>query len=689
MQNLHHISASLALLAVLVGGVANAQLTCPPPRTYTVDADFDEGTLVNVNHDIPDQLQLGAVTQTRDVLWVAGSGNGTVVLISTAQDKAGMVLGLYRSAPQGRALNPSRTTVDIFGNVWVGNRNETAQIGGVEHGSVIKIGLIRSGTRVDENGQPDANGDYLQGPFDVNNCVDRDNDGLIKTSRGLGDLRAWPDITDGVGGTDGTGHGIVEDADDECILVYQRLADAGAVRHVSVDGNNDVWVGGYPFAQRSFYKLKGDDGAILDSFDSRDFGCGGYGGFIDCNGILWSASRNHKLLRYDPGAGTGVCISMSQSYGLGLDTNGFVWNSQYTNNTITKLDSAGVIQAGFPKSTGGASGDRGVAVTPADNHVWVANSHGTNVSRLDNNGNILKVITVGSTPTGVAVDGQGFVWVTNFGSDNVMRIDPDGGGDNLGAVDLTVGTGAGSTPYNYSDMTGIVLLGAIQLGDWTVIRDGGNDNTPWGPITWNTEDCANPHEPAGTSLKVEVRAADTQAGLSGETFVEVFNGVPFVGVQGRFIEIRVTFNGLQDCELFDTPILCDLTVEATCMGACCDHEGPGGTCTDSVLEEDCVGGQLEFFKGETCADVEARGACEEHTGACCDEVTGTCTDNVLQGDCLGDKVTWYKGESCDNVECVPKDDGIPTVSTWGLVLLVLLVLIGGKVYFARRDTVEA
>ena len=37
-----------------------------------------------------------------------------------------------------------------------------------------------------------------------------------------------------------------------------------------------------------FYKLDGDTGAILDSFDARDFGCGGYGGLVDGNGILWS-----------------------------------------------------------------------------------------------------------------------------------------------------------------------------------------------------------------------------------------------------------------------------------------------------------------------------------------------------------------------------------------------------------------
>ena len=63
-------------------------------------------------------------------------------------------------------------------------------------------------------------------------------------------------------------------------------------------------------------------------------------------------------------------------------------------------------------------------VTRADNNVWVANSGGNDVSRLDNNGNVLKVIRVGTTPTGVAVDAAGKVWVTNLSSNDVMRIDP-------------------------------------------------------------------------------------------------------------------------------------------------------------------------------------------------------------------------------------------------------------------------
>jgi hypothetical protein len=69
---------------------------------------------------------------------VACSGRGTVVRINTS---TGAILGEYWSAPENRGRNPSRTTVDFYGNVWVGNRDESD--GG--KGSVIKIGVVEGG----------------------------------------------------------------------------------------------------------------------------------------------------------------------------------------------------------------------------------------------------------------------------------------------------------------------------------------------------------------------------------------------------------------------------------------------------------------------------------------------------------------------------------------------------------------
>ena len=583
-------------------------------RTYTTSADFfDEGKadLVEVNYDTPDQLQLDITKATFSFVNVAATARGTIVRIDA---ESGDIIGEYRTAPEGYNASPSRTSVDKYGNVWTANRDEVGRIDGIPHGSVVKIGLVVGGTRVRkaQNDQdetvlvPDSSGDYLQGPFLINTCDDRDRDGLIRTSpfRTYSD---WPDALDwsdsgketqdGLGGTDLTPEGVaslignVENAEDECILLYQRLPGAEAAKHVSVDTNDDVWVGGYPdsfpgFPQfgghpSKFLKLNGGNAEIIeeDGFDAQnDFGCGGYGGQIDSAGILWSASRDQdELLRYDPSSRSGLCIQVTESFGLGIDTNGNVWNSMGTEQSIVKLDPSGALFNNFPKTTAPPNlRDQGVAITPADNHVWVAKGFGTVVSRLNNDGDIIEVVPLGedgSDPTGVAVDAKGKVWVTNRLSDTVMRIAPGTGGRPEDAdyvaseVDRVVYLMPGSGPDNFGSMTGVVAKTETpSQGTWTVVHELLSDSRQ-AAISWNSL------EPAGTDLKVETRSADTVDALANldvlenQGYVEVnnydeeTNKDAAFDLNGPVIQVRVTFYPNVEVEGV-SPILYDLTVKS-------------------------------------------------------------------------------------------------------------------------------
>jgi streptogramin lyase len=96
--------------------------------------------------------------------------------------------------------------------------------------------------------------------------VDRDGDGLIKTSRGLGDIRPWTNAA----GADT--HGGVTTADDECIINYTRVTGTGT-RTVAVDANNDVWVGGY--SNHAHEKLDGVTGQPVSGTQFNN-GRGGY-----------------------------------------------------------------------------------------------------------------------------------------------------------------------------------------------------------------------------------------------------------------------------------------------------------------------------------------------------------------------------------------------------------------------------
>jgi hypothetical protein len=518
----------------------------PGERIFTTNQDFDQGYLFNLNHKTPNehQVQINTVPKPFPYVNVAASERGTVVRIDA---ETGSIVGEYRTAPEKRWRDPSRTTVDLMGNVWAGNREEDID----DKGSVVKIGLIIGGTRVDSEGTPNEKGEFLSPPFVYNTCVDRNNDGLIKTSRGLGNILPWPDRTDGSGGETA----YVEDAEDECILLYQRTSGV-AIRHVSVDADNNVWVGGYPQHPSFFDKLDGQTGSRLDTFSAAEIGCGGYGGLIDGNGVLWSSSKvQDKLLRYDPRSRTGICIPVHSSYGLGIDSKGFIWNSNHSWSEIVKIDPEGEIQPEFPKETGHWAALRGVAVTLSDDNIWVANSNLQDVSRLDNQGNLRKVIDVEDGPTGVAVDHNGKVWATNMRSDSVSRIDPIGGQDSLGAVDLTADLGPGAEPYNYSDMTGAVVAGATaKQGMWNLIYDSEISGTVPTTLHWNTEPSGL--LPPGSKINVQVRAGESFAKLSSLQFQAVENGIP-INLPGPYIEIRTI---LKKGHEEKSPVLSDLSI---------------------------------------------------------------------------------------------------------------------------------
>ncbi len=571
--------------AAILAGLALSLPALGQTRTYTLDADFDEGVLVNVNHDAPNnnQLQMNAgALATFPFINVACSNRGTVMRINT---DTGAIVGQYRVSPDGQAHNPSRTTVDSEGNVWVCHRDQSGSVGAAGAcGAVTKIGLLVGGTRGDKvsNGMggwtvtPNPAGEYVEGPFSYNTCEDRDGDGLIRTSGGPTQVFGWPAGTDWTGGVTGAfptplGDATVDEAIDEAILIYQRTPGAYQTRHMSVDGNDDLWCMGYPFSQLRAYKLNKADGSCANvqypAANPTTFNMaaipngaggfvsgGGYGGLVDGAGILWSAAISQSsLLRYNPVAGTGQTFFSSQSYGTGIDNLGNIWNSNWTSNTVTKFSSAGANLGTFGIGVGG----RGVCVTP-DNHIWIACSYSNAVYHLTNAGAFVKAIGVGAHPTGVAVDSNGKVWVTNYDGHSVMRIDPAVAN---GTVDLTVGLNfagqAAAYPYNYSDMTGTVAVGTTSpTGTWTVVYDSGATGTPWGKASWTST------EPAGTSIGVEVRASDTIPGLTGETYDPVSNNVSFggTGVTGRYIQIKCTFT--RPGGSATSPILYDLTIMA-------------------------------------------------------------------------------------------------------------------------------
>jgi streptogramin lyase len=501
----------------------------PPPaaasggssRTYTLDGDFDEGAYSNVVHDPHDQLQLDDTTTPFNFMWVAVSTKGTVVKIDT---ETGKVLGEYRSSPSGLPADPSRTTVDKSGNVWAANRAGN---------TVVHIGLV-------ENHQ----------------CVDRNNNGRIDTSTGLGDVLDWTNA----GGADSNGG--VTTAADECIIHYTKVNSSGT-RHVSVTADNDVWVSG--IGGRRFDLIDGDTGAVVRSEGTVNYG--GYGGLIDGKGVIWSA---RPMLRWDtalPLVPANVKTYNHDSYGLCIDSKGNVWNTSLSGNKIHKFGPDGTLLASYAHGFDNAQG----CVIDRNDHVWVAHSllnNATHVGHLLPDGTLLGNVTVGTGPTGVAVDARGKIWATNYASRTVSRIDPNAGPlasngvNHVGAVDLTT-VDLGGNLYNYSDMTGSTLFGAPENGTWVVLHDSGNANTPWGTVSWTEQITGDGF------IKVSAQSSDD--GVNFGAAEDAQNGVDLNVGNGRFLRVSVAF---QRSEQGVSPILYDLTIAVGNKPPVCTSAAP-------------------------------------------------------------------------------------------------------------------
>ena len=477
-------------------------------RTYTLDADFDQGNSFNVIHDVANQLQLDHTAREFDFLWVSVSSKGTIVKINTT---TGQVIGEYLTSPSGQPRNPSRTTVDLNGNVWATNRDGN---------SVVHVGLV-------ENGQ----------------CVDRNGNGLIETSIGFNDIKPWTNA----GGANTNGG--VSTAADECIIHYTKVNSFGT-RHVSVNKDNDIWVSGT--SGRRFDLLDGITGQIKRAEPTVGFG--GYGGLIDPNGVIWSSN---PMLRWDTskpltGAnGINWTGFNHPSYGLCIDSGGNVWNTSFGNGQIRKFAPNGTLLGTFNQGDAFAQG----CVVDKKDHVWVAHSlNRSTVGHLKNDGTYVGTIAVQSGPTGVAVDGAGKIWATNHNSRTVSRIDPNLGAlgpdgvTRIGAVDFTT-INLGGELYNYSDMTGSTLSGIPANGTWSTVFDSTIVGAEWGKIGWTARICGD------ASLTVSV-ASSTNGTTFGPAQV-VTNGADPSVANGRFLRIVVNFKRSASGE---SPILYDLSV---------------------------------------------------------------------------------------------------------------------------------
>lgn len=356
-------------------------------------------------------------------LWVADSVEGTVSKINT---RTLVEEGRYLTRADGNG-NPSRTSVNLSGDVAVANR----------HGGLTKF-----------YANPD-------------NCLDTNGTPGIQTSSGPDDVLPWDE--------------------EECRAWFVDFPTTNQrpvawTGDTTKPGNCDasvsqVWtvtsttpglipgLGGAGGVTASL--LDGLSGAIDAQVDIPDFpggSFGAYGGAVDGAGNLYFSplggfgaallgkvdrdTLTYELFDLPPGVAP---------YGITVDHKGRVWLASNFGSIAGRFDSStqtwGIVE--------GIGGGSGLAEGP-DDLMYISqgnNVHAVHIDTLD----IMATWTTDETVKGVSFDADGFLWgVTSRDDEDPMseagafKIDVE----TMTAVDVFTGL---RDPYTYSDMTGNAL----------------------------------------------------------------------------------------------------------------------------------------------------------------------------------------------------------------------------------------
>jgi hypothetical protein len=341
-------------------------------------------------------------------IWIANSTQGTVSKIETVST---IEEGRY-AVTNDDSMQSSRTSVNQYGDVAIGHRF---------YPRVTKVAAR------------------------MENCVDKNNNGMIDTSTGPGDIRPF--------------------LEDECVLWSIDLpAQANGTRAVAWEGgsidpdtcenttpNPRLWVG-YGTNPLEIYRLDGETGGVLDHAQVPSTGFV-YGGAVNADGDFWVSDRSGLTLSKidaDTLAVSSYPVPGSQAYGMGMDQNGHPWIATYTvgvGDYVYRFDPDLETFA----SAGGTSGRyRGMNID-REGRAWVAGNSPCRLALFDA---VLETEINDSIalpgcvdPVGVSVDRDGYVWVVDRGASVAWKIDP--------TFHIVVGTVNGLiNPYTYSDMTG-------------------------------------------------------------------------------------------------------------------------------------------------------------------------------------------------------------------------------------------
>jgi MYXO-CTERM domain-containing protein len=588
-------------------------------KTFTVDADFDSGTLTNTLHNPSNQIVLGRtpVSQTT-IVWATNYRYGWVVRIDSNTGKQtgrfdaalvsinGQATGAQASKTYCDFANvgncPGRVAVDTRGDVWIVNRAFGKQ------GTLSKF----SG--------------------DLQHCIDRNNNGVIDTSKDVNN--------DGIINPDDPAEFFGQN--DECILTTIPVGPTNMwPRGVAVDRRGKIWVATHQDGK--IYRYNPDEPVALEATVT----VGGNPYSLATGGkYVFVSSSSGGTRRVDIDTLAVQTVSCPGTYGVVASVDG---SEAYLGSYFAMT--GGWYKANFNNNSctfyGGPGGITTAMTLDLQNNVWTADYNTATVSKFTTTGTLLgRYPAGGGNPHGLSVDFLGNIWTITHSAPHRMTKINSGTGAIITQPSIS-GPGAYDyDPYIYSDFTGVQvdrISPYTRVGSWDGVYDGGVPNIPWSKVTWNAE--PQGAVPVETTLQVLVRAANTLAELGSAPYAPTTNGQMLVGVKGRYVQVRTELKGPG----FLTPVMSDVSVTGPCnplSESCCVKDSdcndgiactadlcptPGGACVHPQIPNCCTT-NAECDDGNQCSfDVcPGPGLFCTHTGlpGCCNS-NADCADNDL------------------------------------------------------------
>jgi hypothetical protein len=383
--------------------------------------------------------------------WVSSNGSDAVNKIGLKSLKNE---GVYRVGD-----DPSRTTVDAEGYVYVGNRGS---------GDITKIA------------------------GELSQCVETNGVPGIQTSKG--------ETSPGVFNVLGPSSNPV--TRDECIIWQRPVGPGtGTPKALAIDARTRLWVGLND--KKQYYVLDITTGnTLFGPFATTDTP---YGAAIGPDGKLWSGSTDGSIQSINTTSATPTAADVGPRiatpkgvYGIAVDGENRVivasgsWVSRYNPTTATWQFAA-------------TDGAKGVSVD-VTGRIYVAGNDSDSVIEHDP-GDLHETRRwhVYNAPRGCSPDFSNRIWAPNHSSKNV------------GVIDLTAGTvtyiNTINTNYTYSDFLGYGFAMFTNPNGYLYRVYDSVDTCGPGVPSLRDQLRVDVSTPDTTSISFRVRVADTEAGL--------------------------------------------------------------------------------------------------------------------------------------------------------------------------------